>query len=113
MKKIIGDFELVDHGLVHSQYFRGCGVAFTNFTNVVTGVGDNAKAAVEHLLEQVAQDDWEMDGLEERLLEEAGLEEWPESPSASEGVELSEDSELYYHLSLRWKEKPNYGPLLA
>jgi hypothetical protein len=50
--KII-DFEIVDHGYDHAQYFQGCGTYGTVFDEVYTGAGDNAKDAYEQAMEQV------------------------------------------------------------
>ena len=47
-------YEIINHGYDHSQYFQGCGVAFTSFEHVVTGCGLNAKEAYEDAVEQIA-----------------------------------------------------------
>jgi hypothetical protein len=49
-------YEIVNHGMEHSQYFCGCGTAFSDFDNVVTGAGLDAKEAYEDAMEQVYQD---------------------------------------------------------
>ena len=59
--KRIGEFELIDHGIGHSQYFQGCGVAFTGFANVVTGIGDNPAEAIDDCLEQMAMSGFDSD----------------------------------------------------
>jgi hypothetical protein len=38
-KTQITEFEVIDHGIDGSQYFQGCGVAYTKFKYVVTGCG--------------------------------------------------------------------------
>jgi len=108
----IGEFELIDHGIEHSQYFQGCGVAFTLFDNVVTGIGDNPAEAIEDCLEQIAMSGWETEGMESRVLEQEGLEEMPTTPSVidkypvdGDGEEWEGDCELYYHVSIRWNEE--------
>lgn len=50
----IASFEIIDHGIKHSQYFQGCGVSYTNFNEVATGCGQNATEALEDALEQIA-----------------------------------------------------------
>lgn len=50
----IASFEIIDHGIEHSQYFQGCGVSYTNFNEVATGCGQNATEALEDALEQIA-----------------------------------------------------------
>lgn len=51
---MIKDFELIDHGIDHNQYFRGCGVSGTKFEFVTTGAGENALEAFDDALEQIA-----------------------------------------------------------
>ena len=68
MAKRIVEFELVDHGIEHEQYFQGCGVSFTQFEDVATGIGDNPAEAIDDALECLAQMDWDVDGMETRIL---------------------------------------------
>jgi len=109
----IGKFEVIDHGVNGSQYFQGCGVSFTEFDHVVTGYGDNFSEALEDALEMLAQyatpnghptivyrdgeqyvnsaayDDFDVEGLLERICEEYDLDQddLPTNPSAT-GVML-------------------------
>lgn len=55
MRKI-KDYQIVDHGVEHVQYFQGAGVSFTRFTDdtCYTGVGDSPAEALEDALEQLA-----------------------------------------------------------
>lgn len=53
MKKIT-DYEILDHGVDHSQYFQGCGVAYTEYDECVTGVGYSYKSALEDALDQLS-----------------------------------------------------------
>jgi hypothetical protein len=101
--KRIGEFELIDHGIEHSQYFQGCGVAFTGFANVVTGIGDNPAEAIDDCLEQVAQAGFDTEGMEARILEQEGWEALPTTPDR-QAIYGSID-ETYYHVSIRWNEK--------
>ena len=48
-------FEILVHGTDHEQYFPGCGTAFSDFENVVTGIGMNAKESYEDAVEQIYQ----------------------------------------------------------
>ena len=54
MGKKITDFEILDHGIDHSQYFQGCGTSFTEFTDVATGIGSSQREAFDNALEQLA-----------------------------------------------------------
>jgi hypothetical protein len=46
-------YEIINHGYYNAQYFPGCGTAFSDFDNVVTGVGYDAKEAYQDAMEQV------------------------------------------------------------
>lgn len=52
----IAAFQVIDHGADGAQYFQGCGVSFTRFDHVVTGVGDTGADALDDALEQMASD---------------------------------------------------------
>jgi hypothetical protein len=52
--KQITEFEIVDHGVEHEQYFQGCGVAFTKFEECYTGSAKSAREALNDALEQLA-----------------------------------------------------------
>jgi len=107
MKKKIGNFELVDHGIDGSQYFQGCGTSFTEFEHVTTGCGDTPAEAFDDLMDMVAQygattgepttlvgddgveyvnpDAWysfDTEGLEKRILKAEGIKKFPNKPSA-------------------------------
>lgn len=51
------EYEIINHGMEHSQYFQGCGTSFTRFTHVWTGIGDSSKEAYNDALEQMAMED--------------------------------------------------------
>jgi len=103
--KRIGEFELIDHGIEHSQYFQGCGVAFTGFANVVTGIGDNPAEAIDDCLEQMAMSGFDVEGMEARILGQEGWEALPATPSVADEFGCGETGEAYYHVSIRWNEK--------
>jgi hypothetical protein len=46
-------FEILVHGPEHSQFFQGCGVSFSSFKSVVTGIGENAKEAYADCVDQI------------------------------------------------------------
>lgn len=68
--KTIGEFELVDHGIEHEQSFQGCGVAFTDYEDIATGIGNDPAEAVDDALESLTQNDWDVDGMEKRILKQ-------------------------------------------
>lgn len=72
MSKAIEAFEVLDHGVEHEQYFQGCGVSMTEFTDVATGNGSSVAEAVDDALDQLAQMDWDTEGMEARIRKEYG-----------------------------------------
>ena len=102
--RVVKDYELLDHGIDHAQYFSGCGVAYTSFENVVTGCGENFAEAIEDAFEQIAQASFDVTTLEERIREDEHCDRWPTAPCANEDVSEQdlEGSELYYYVSIRW-----------
>lgn len=64
--KTIGAFEIIDHGVDGEQYFPGCGVAFTDFEDCFTGIGETAVSALGDALEHIGTSDWDVASLESR-----------------------------------------------
>ena len=87
IKKSIVEFEIIDHGVEHSQYFQGCGTAFTPYTDVYTGIGSSAHEALEDALEQAACSDWETESVENTLSKKITVPEYAE--------------DCYHYVSLR------------
>lgn len=87
--KTIQEHQTVDHGVDNSQYFQGCGTAFTDFADVATGIGDSASEAFEDACEQLAQLGWDTSTLTDDLSDE---------------IDVPEDSEdCYHYVSIRVK----------
>jgi hypothetical protein len=92
MKKI-GQYEIVDHGIENSQYFQGCGVAFTEYTDVATGIGEDYAEAVDDACEMLAQNGWDTDCIDS-LPQRGGR-----------GPCVPDDAEdCYYYVSIRVRE---------
>ncbi len=100
-KTIIKDFEVVDHGIDNSQYFQGCGVAFTRYYEVVTGCGQNFQEAIDDALESMAQQHNGIDfpEFEQAIKDELGIKTvaWPNDEQVPEDAEDS-----YYYVSIRY-----------
>jgi len=98
---IVPDFEVVDHGIEHSQYFHGCGTAFTKFEHVATGCGNDFAEAMEDALESIAQQHSDIDfpAFEQAIKAEIGCKtvSWPESDAVPEDAE-----DCYYYVSIRY-----------
>lgn len=110
MSKIVEDYEIVDHGIDNSQYFQGCGTAFTEFEEVATGIGDDFAEAIDDCLEMLAQQGWDAEQLEKKIKvdEHWTVAGYPQSNSVSDMLddedvseEDREDCECYYHVSIR------------
>ena len=134
--KTITCFEIVDHGIDHAQYFQGCGVSHTKFSDVATGCGDNPAAALSDALETLAQDGWDVSKVEAsaegidylkaekpsaydeaRAQLEADNPQGNNESDADYSARIDEyqsdaDSELHYYVSVRvsdqtdWDETP-------
>lgn len=94
------EFAIIDHGRQHSDYFQGCGVCGTQFDNVATGVGNDAREALEDALEQIASN-W--DDIDTELLQIAILAEYPDFNDRSKvaASAVDSDSDALYHVSIR------------
>lgn len=99
------EFEIVDHGFEHSQYFQGCGVAYTNYRHVATGVGSTPLEALDDATDQIG---WDHDAATELIAAIEASDEYclaKESDATVEkhlGGEVPEDNEIYYYVSIRY-----------
>lgn len=103
MSKIVEDFQIINHGIEWSDYFRGCGVIGTTFDEVFTGTGDNPKEALENALEQAASSGWVVEWIENNF---------PETPSVTGKFIVGNPDKEYdeypwYYMSIRLKEDHN------
>jgi len=99
----IGDFEIVDHGIMYSDYFQGCGVAYTDFSQVVTGIGNSPAEAGQDCLEQIASMGYDADDLEAQIVADRGGHWLPTEPSVL-GVVGEDAHDCYYYVSIRFRE---------
>ena len=93
--KNIKAYEIINHGYEHSQYFQGCGTSFTDFTDVATGCGNDAKEAYEDAVEQLATSGWNVDKLPSRP---AGIRKRDKVPAKYLKDELNE---FFWYVSIR------------
>ena len=88
--RTIADYEIVNHGVDNSQYFQGCGTAFTDYDDVYTGIGSSAAEALDDALEQAAMSDWETETVTDKL---------------STRITIPDDAEdCYHYVSIRVAE---------
>lgn len=59
MKKV-ESYQIICHGVENEQYFQGCGVCFSDFDDVATGIGNTEHEACEDALESLAQNGWDV-----------------------------------------------------
>lgn len=134
--KTITCFEIVDHGIDHAQYFQGCGISRTKFTDCATGCGDNPREALNDALETLAQAGWDVSKVEAsaegvayakavkpsafdevRAQLEADNPQGDNESDADYSARIDDllsdcESELYYYVSVRvsdqtdWDETP-------
>jgi hypothetical protein len=87
-------FEIIDHGCDGEQYFPGCGVSFTKYTDVITGIGDSAYEAgadAYNMLDSLPSD------ADTSALESA-LNDLSETEDA-----ISDNPEFHHYVSIRWR----------
>lgn len=95
MAKCIRAYEIINHGMEHLQFFLGCGVIFTEFTEAFTGVGVNAKEAYESAVESLAMSGYDVSKLPTRP---RGIRSSDKVPAA---YLKQNDNEIYWHVSIR------------
>lgn len=98
----INEFEIVDHGIEHEQYFQGCGVSFTPFSDVATGIGDNPAEAIDDCLEQIASIGIDVEDMPARILTDIGAKALPTRP-----VVKASQYEAHYYVSIRYTTDAN------
>ncbi|MHB9081678.1 MAG: hypothetical protein ACYC3X_29780 [Pirellulaceae bacterium] len=105
----IADFEVIRHGIDHSDYFQGCGTAFTRFSEVATGIGNDEREALDNCLEFIAQSHRLEPGAIDRLTDEIlTCETFDDEYTVDdylrgEGFDPQEDEDLpYFFLSIRY-----------
>lgn len=93
--KRVEEWEVIEHGMMLSDYFSGCGTAFTKFEDVYTGVGDNPRDALADAMEIAGDCGWDFSYV--------SVEQLSEEPSVSAIEEhTGEDlSDTYYIVSIR------------
>ena len=100
--RIITGYEIINHGIEHSDYFQGCGVSCTGYTNVATGIGHSEREALDDALEQLAMGDWETDNADLNADLNAADDTDVITPIIEEFSEGDEDYENpWVHVSVR------------
>jgi hypothetical protein len=109
-------YQIVDHGIDHAQYFRGCGTSYTEFDECVTGCGSSGLEALDDAMEQMAMSgcphgrwvvieaciDHEMKQHRAALEADSVEAHLRKHRELTEDDEVPEMCELYYYLSIRY-----------
>ena len=98
MKNVLS-FEVINHGVENSQYFQGCGIAYTSFEDVATGIGGSPFEALEDALESLAQNDWDVSGIKNELSKESEI-------PVNEENEENESMDVFHYVSVRVSTQP-------
>ena len=99
----VDKFEILDHGIQQSDYFQGCGIAYTEYTDVATGIGSNLWEALNDAAEQLAQMGWDLPEEIEREIEKAKLIPEQEGTHTDCGDKECYATDTYYFASIRVK----------
>jgi hypothetical protein len=99
--KTINEFQIIPHGIENSQYFQGCGISHTKFTDCATGIGSTAAEAFEDACESLAQNGWETESL--ACPADYKTAKTVQSHLKENGVdgESDEAPDVYWHISVR------------
>jgi hypothetical protein len=94
--RVPAEFRILNHGPDHSQYFNGHGIAFSNFEDCATGIGDNAKEALSDALDQLASNGWDVETIENSdearaLCGRPSVEDWHDCAAEIREAEERED----------------------
>lgn len=101
MKKVT-EYEVIDHGFEHGQYFQGCGTSFTRFDDVATGTGYDAREAFEDALDSLAQADWDTSKIKGKSrLSKQGVKGFLRSMGEPTKESDMEECEIYAFVSIR------------
>lgn len=105
VKNKIVDFEVIDHGYQHAQYFQGCGVSFTSFNHVVTGGGTTQNEAYSDALDQIAGSLYAPGGVDITRLVRHGNANYFRvriPADVSKAFRENEECEINYLISIRY-----------
>jgi len=103
------EFEILDHGLRRRAVFPvGCGVSFTTYTGVSTGIGESAREAGECAFGEMYIEGSEPSNMAELAAaigklsgEEDTFDQDDRDQAEKDGEELN--SEWHHYVSIRWR----------
>ena len=89
-RRRVSDYSIDDEGPVSPQYWQGVSTSFTHYDDVYTGVGDNAREALENALDIAAMDGWDVDAIPNDMPETPTLCERCMAQAAEFGLDDAE-----------------------
>jgi hypothetical protein len=100
----ISKWQVVRDGIDSPSYYQGCGVALTEYDNVVTGVGDTEREAFDDALEQLAMSEALADGVVDALERTILADEHFSDESATEDIDDDDDRDELpqWYVSIRY-----------
>lgn len=105
MKKLIYEYEIVDHGVEHEQYFQGCGVSWSQYDEVYTGIGASMHEALDDAAEQAACSGWEISSELNNEIETADKTNRSDETKHTDcGDENCFADGVYYYASIRLRQ---------
>ena len=100
MQKITA-YEIINHGYDNSQYFQGCGTYGTEYNEVFTGIGNNAKEAYEDAVEQIYSMPYDTESIEKIIpIRPKGIRIKDKVPAT---YTKDDESDCYWYVSIRVK----------
>ena len=90
--------EIINHGVMCSDYFQGCGLAFTDYDAVATGVGSSEREAFDDALDQLAQQEG-MESVDWDEVERLAVKQYGKPRKKI----VAKDEDSYLFLSVRIK----------
>ena len=99
--KRIGDFEIVNHGI---QYSVDC--KNESFSHIVIGIGCDMAEAICDCIAQMKMIDFNIEGIEKRILEQMNLDVFPTEPYVDmwDNRRFKDHCVDFYHVSIHWNE---------
>src|SRR3989337_2524957 len=103
------EFEILDHGLRRRAVFpEGCGVSFTTYTDVSTGIGESAREAGECAFGEMwieSDEPSNMAELAAAIAELSAKEDTFDQAARDQAEKDGEDlnPEWHHYVSIRWR----------
>lgn len=104
IKQRITEWEIVDLGIEHPDYFQGFGCSFTNFDNACYGIGNDPREAFDDACENMMHSG-DYVGLGELYLDMLARYTDLDNKELVAANEIEPNSDTYYHIGIRWNAK--------